>query len=114
MFRPVGAGEVKNFLPVSSEVLEDLILIFPIEKISRSDCFAGPSLNIAFINHYDPIRIRVRRRAKQHGVDHTENHTVGADSKREDENRYDTKRTISHHHSDSVAKILYKCLHDSS
>ena len=65
-------------------VFEDLCLRLPIGVVSGGGCVAREAhLAVIFKTRDQPLRVAVRQRPQQHGVNHAEDRRRGADAQRE-------------------------------
>src|SRR6202012_5519271 len=84
--RLIGSAERRRPSLASGEVLEDGVLLFPIQVIERGDSIGSPVRTLLHDAH-DAIRVGVGQRVQQDSVDEAEDGGVGADAQRQGQQR---------------------------
>src|SRR5262245_3386501 len=101
------AGQIEGARFDRGHLLKDLILRPPISVVARSRAYMKEAdERRLFPNHHQSVRLAIRRRLEQNGIDHTENSRVRADAERQRQNRHNSEAGILHQHSRAVAQIL--------
>ena len=82
------SGEVVAFVENKSHAGEDRVAALPIEKVRRRNGVMRIGvLRIAFPDHDQVVRMVIRQRVKEDGIDDRENRGVGADAEGQSEDR---------------------------
>src|SRR5215510_10467840 len=63
---------------------------------------------------HNALRLRVRERAQEHGVDDCEDRRVSADAQRKRDDGDQCESWLLHQHSRAVSQVLNQSLHNSS
>jgi hypothetical protein len=99
----------------SSDLVEDLRgLLLEIAKIRWRE---RPVMDVAGAqlapDHHEPLRIGVRQRTQQHGVDHAEDGRAGADAERDRDGGHRRESQILAQSASRVVEIFKECVHGS-
>jgi len=83
------ARQNRGLFPQSGDLLEHLLLLYPIPIVGRRDLLLrNPLAKFCFPNHDQAAGVLVRKWAQQHCVDDTEDGAVGADAQGQCDHRY--------------------------
>src|SRR6266436_2390668 len=77
----------------SGEVFEDGVVVSPIEVVRQRNGIIL-SRSRRFVEHHDPVCVRVRQRSQQYCIDDAKDGRVRADAECESENRDGRKRRV--------------------
>ena len=101
------AAKVSRFLVGAGEMFENLVVILPIEIIRQRNrvILAGSG---RFVQDHDPVRVWIRQRPKQNGVDDAEDGGVRPDAESECNNSNCGERRILDHLPKSKTKIVHR------
>src|SRR5215467_9924025 len=99
---------------VEGDVLEDVLLILPIQEISvgdRKQSHTGKGfLRWSVIDLHDTVRLDVRQRLQQGRIHYIKDGSIRADSQRQDRYRQRGEAEILAQHTNSKAKVLRHAL----
>src|ERR1044072_4945948 len=91
----------------SPDFLEGLILVPPVYEVGqRATLPLDVASLIEFPEPNEPIRLIVRKRTKQDGIDHAEYRSVSADAQRQSDHRHDRKARPLIQCADAVTKVF--------
>src|SRR6185436_3704516 len=98
-------SEISRAREDSGQVLKHRVLRAPIEKVGGSYLHAC-SLGVQFLNGHDPIRLPVRQRAKQYGINNAEYRRARANAKRECDNHERSESRMFEQAANAVADVF--------
>ena len=91
-------------------------MTFVVEELSGSETvlLIRAQLRKVLQDLYEPVRVSVRKRFKQHAVDDAEDGRVRADAERQRQTAIYGEAGLLHQHSRAVAQVLYQRVSRSS
>src|SRR5215510_15299880 len=113
--RLVIAGKNHSTGKEGGQLLKRLALRPPIGEVwIRNIYIVAPLLRIGFVKDDQPLRLFIRQRAQQRGVDDAEDCRVRADAERESDDRNPREAGFLQQQSRAIAQVLQQGLHNSS
>src|SRR5262245_40245196 len=112
LFRLAVAGQVDGCVPESRHILEDAVLLLPVEEVPHVDHILTAWIRApSFPHHHQPVGVGVRQGLQQHGMHYAEDRRIRADAERQRDHGHDRERRLLEQRTRALAQVLPQSLH---